>query len=321
MQATNERRGVFFLLVGPAGTGKNYVMRAAMPLVSGLRQLPTATTRPMREGEAQGREHEFVSHEDFAGMIHNGELIEYQPVHGNLYGIPRRSIERVFSEGRSEIADVEYKGADIAHQLYGERIVRVFVSPPSVSTLVERLLQRRTPYAEIARRMLRTPEELLYAGRCEYVIFNGDDSDSPELLQKIIEAEQYGLRADVPRAEPPHAALGVLVDVRCGRYTLRPAGHPAVLPASPFVHGWPHQIAELALQPLLDAGLPAGQWTYGHHGQEDEFVAPDRLDVSSEGGLERLLYRYTYQVPHTDFAPEGWMWTYALRPSDGFSVG
>jgi guanylate kinase len=320
VEATNERRGIFFLLVGPAGTGKNYVMQAAMPLVDGLRQLPTATTRPMREGEAQGREHEFVSHEEFARMIHNSELIEYQPVHGNLYGIPRRSIERVFDEERSEIADVEYKGAAIAHDLYGERIVRVFVSPPSVSTLVERLLQRRTPYADIALRMLRTPEELRYADDCEYVIFNGDDSDSPELLQKIVEAEQFDRRADVPRAEPPRAALGVLVDVRSGRYSLRPAGHPAVLPATPFSEGWPHQVAERALQPLLDAGLPRGQWTYRRY-DSNEFVAPDRLDVSSDDGLERILYRYTYQVPHIDFTPDGWTWTYALRPSDGYSAG
>ncbi len=320
MEATNERRGVFFLLVGPAGTGKNYVMQAAMPLVNGLRQLPTATTRPMREGEAQGREHEFVSHEEFASMIHGGELIEYQPVHGNLYGIPRRSIERVFNEGRSEIADVEYKGADIAYSLYGSRIVRVFVSPPSVSTLVERLLQRRTPYSEIARRMLRTPEELRYADDCEYVIFNGDSSDSPELLQTIIEAEQHGVRAEVPRAEPPHAALGVLVDVRCGRYTLRLAGHPAVLPATPFTKEWPHQVAERAVNPLLDAGLPQGRWTFTNY-DSDEFVAPDRLDVSADDGLERLLYRYTYNVPHTDVTPAGWTWTYALRPSDGYSAG
>ncbi|HYO88508.1 MAG TPA: hypothetical protein VER79_07655, partial [Candidatus Limnocylindrales bacterium] len=263
VEATNVRRGVFFLLVGPAGTGKNYVMQAAMPLVEGLRQLPTATTRPMREGEVQGREHEFISHEEFAGMIHKGELIEYQPVHGNLYGIPRRSIERIFDHSLSEIADVEYKGADIAHALYGNRVVRVFVSPPSVATLVERLLQRRTPYSEIARRMLRTPEELHYADVCEYVIYNGDSSDSPQLLQEIIEAEQQGERADVPRAAPPHAALGALVDVRCGRYTLRPAGHPAVLPATPFESPeWPHRAAERALKPLLNAGLPKGQWTF-----------------------------------------------------------
>lgn len=321
MEATTTQRGVFFVLVGPAGTGKNYVMQAVIPRMPELRQLPTATTRPMREGEAQGREHEFVSHEEFAGMIHNGELIEYQPVHGNLYGIPRRSLERVFNQRLLEIADVEYKGADIAHTLYGGQVVRVFVSPPSVSKLVERLLQRRTPYPEIARRMLRTPEELLYANRCEYVIFNGDDSDSPDLLQAVVTAERQDQRANIPRAEPPRAALGALVDVRCGRYTLRPAGHPAILPALPFTPPeWPHRAARRALAPLLDAGLPEGNWTFAHF-EADEFVAPDRLDVTPDGGLERILYRYTYNVPHTRVEPPGWAWTYALRPSDGYGAG
>lgn len=318
---TTTQRGVFFVLVGPAGTGKNYVMQAVMPRVPGLRQLPTATTRDMRPGEAQGREHEFVSHEEFARMIHNGELIEYQPVHHNLYGIPRRSLERVFNQNLTEIADVEYKGADIARNLYGEKVVRIFVSPPSVSKLVERLLQRRTPYPEIALRMLRTPEELLYGSRCEYVILNDDESGSPDDLQAIVEAERENLRADISRVEPPRAALGALVDVRCGRYTLRPAGHPAVLPAVTFMPPeWPHRAAERALDPLLAAGLPEGRWTFTRY-DGDEFVAPDRLDVTPDGGLERVLYRYTYNVPHTRNEPPGWVWTYALRPSDGYGAG
>ena len=321
MEAVNTRRGILFVLVGPAGTGKNYVMQAVMPRVDGLRQLPTATTRRMRGSETQGREHEFVSPEEFARMMHDGELIEFQPVHDNWYGIPRRSVERVFEQGRLEIADVEYKGADIAHTLYGEKVVRIFVSPPSVATLVERLLQRRTPYFELARRMLRTPEELLYANRCEYVIFNGDDSDSPDVLQTIIEAERDGRHAEIPAAEPPRAALGALVDVRCGRFTLRPAGHPAVLPAIPFMPPeWPHRAAERALRPLLEAGLPEGTWTYSGS-ESDQFVAPDRLDVTPDGGLERVLYRYTYNVPHTQLVPPGWAWTYALRPSDGYGAG
>jgi guanylate kinase len=321
VEATTTRRGVFFVLVGPAGTGKNYVMQGVIPRVEGLRQLPTATTRPMRNGETQGREHEFMSHEDFARMMHNDELVEYQAVHSNWYGIPRRSLERVFDQNLIEIADVEYKGADIARNLYGQKVIRVFVSPPSVSTLVERLLQRRTPYPEIALRMLRTPEELLYANRCEYVIFNGDESDSPDLLQTIIEAERKDRRAEVHRAEPPRAALGALVDVRCGRYTLRPAGHPAVLPAIPFTPPeLPHRAAERALAPLLAAGLPEGRWTFTRF-EPNEFIAPDRLDVTPDGGLERVLYRYTYSVPHTRREPPGWAWTYALRPSDGYGAG
>ncbi len=321
LDATTTRRGVFFLLVGPAGSGKNYVMQGAIPRVDGLRQLPTATTRPIRDGENQGREHEFVSHETFASMIHNGELIEYQPVHGNLYGIPRRSVERVFAHGLAEIADIEYKGADIAHKLYGSQIVRVFVSPPSVATLVERLMQRRTPYAEIARRMLRTPEELEYAARCEYVIQNDENGIAAELLQQIVESEREDRRAEVARAQVPRAALGVLVDVRCGRYTLRPADHPAFLPSLSFEPPeWPHRAAERAIAPLLAAGLPAGRWTFTSY-ESEEFVAPDRLDVAPDDGFERVLYRYTYNVPHTEVTPPGWAWTYALRPADGYGAG
>ena len=96
-------RGLLFTMVGPAGAGKNTVMREAIRTLPGLRQLPTATTRAMRPTEAEGREHFFISVPEFTALRENGRLLEHQQVHGNWYGIARDPLEEALAAGAADV--------------------------------------------------------------------------------------------------------------------------------------------------------------------------------------------------------------------------
>ena len=209
MTVAPNRLGLFFILVAPAGAGKNALMNRVMARVGGLRQLPTATTRPQREGEEQGREHLFVSPDEFKHMLANDQLLEHQEVHGRYYGVPRSTVEAAMDSGEDLIADIDYLGAHYTRSQYPDNVVLIFVQPPSVQTLIQRMRNRGDNEAEICRRLLRVPAELAFATECDYLIVNEDIDAAAETLYGIVIAarshrEILRLRGlgDQPRHHP-----------------------------------------------------------------------------------------------------------------------
>lgn len=184
--------GLLFMLVGPAGAGKNAIMNEVLRQLPDLRQLPTATTRPMRDTEQQGREHLFVSDAEFHQMDDRHELIEWQKVHNHLYGTPRRTIEHAMHEGRDLIADIEVLGANILHHEYPRNTVLVFVQPPSVDDLIKRMSIRGETQAEIDTRLKRVEMEMQFAPQCDYLITNYQNQldESSAILYGIVLAER-----------------------------------------------------------------------------------------------------------------------------------
>jgi guanylate kinase len=164
------------MLVGPSGVGKNEIMKQILKRFSVVNQLATATTRPMRETEQQGREHLFVSLEDFNAMIAKGDLVEYQEVYrGSYYGTPRGTTQAAFDAHRALIADIEVLGAKAIKAAFPGNVVSIFVAPPSLESLERRLRQRgRMDEAEIQRRLERAPFELKYAEECDHRVINPD---------------------------------------------------------------------------------------------------------------------------------------------------
>jgi guanylate kinase len=184
--------GLLFVLVGPAGVGKNAIMNEVLRQIDDLRQLPTATTRPMRDTEQQGREHLFVSEGEFRRMDEDQEFIEWQKVHNHLYGTPRSTIETAMREGRDRIADIEVLGATHLHNAYPDNTILIFVQPPSVDELVRRMTIRGETEAEIDLRLKRVEMEMQYATQCDYLItnYNNQLTQSSSILQGIILAER-----------------------------------------------------------------------------------------------------------------------------------
>ena len=180
--------GLLFILVGPAGAGKNAIMNEVLHQLADLQQLPTATTRPMRDTEQQGREHQFVSEAEFWQM----DLIESQAVHNHLYGTPRVTIEYAMRNGHDLIADIEVLGATYLRNAYPNNIVLVFVQPPSVDDLIKRMSIRGETQDEIDTRLQRVEMEMQYAPQCDYLITNYQDqlTQSSAILYGIVLAER-----------------------------------------------------------------------------------------------------------------------------------
>jgi guanylate kinase len=183
--------GVLFILVGPAGVGKSTIMTRVMAALPQVRQLPTMTTRPMRPTEQQGREHYFVTVEEFRSLIGNQALIEYQEVYpGTFYGMPRQIMQDSLNAQKKMIADIEVVGAGKIKAAYPDHVVLIFVAPPSLDALEKRLRQRgHMSEEEISKRLDRASFELGYPDQYDYRIINDTLEHSVEAVTGIIRDE------------------------------------------------------------------------------------------------------------------------------------
>ncbi|MDQ7025667.1 MAG: hypothetical protein Q9P44_08920 [Anaerolineae bacterium] len=196
-------KGLLFVLVGPGGIGKNTLMNIVMERHPQIIQLATATTRPIREGELQSREHEFVSLERFREMIANNELLEHQEVtKGKFYGIIRATVENHIANGQNLVADIEVLGAKILRDKFPNQTILIFVTA-SGETLDEKLdiLQQRMlkrlkanptakDLAQVQQRLKRAKElEFPFADDCDFVIVNDDKNHAVRELEQFILAQ------------------------------------------------------------------------------------------------------------------------------------
>jgi guanylate kinase len=198
-----QTTGLIFVLVGPGGAGKNMLLDAIKARYASISQLATATTRPKRENEVQGRERLFVSEEEFRRMIKDGELLEYQEVTpGRFYGIPRASVENKIYNGEHLIADIDMYGAEDLKKEYPDAAVLIFVTVPgeTVNDKLEVLRERMTGRQEtelsekdrqrIEQRLARARTlELPFAEKCDYVVVNDDRDKAIAEMDRIIQRE------------------------------------------------------------------------------------------------------------------------------------
>lgn len=194
--------GVIFVMIGPGGAGKNAIMRTIIRESSNVTQLATATTRPIRGDEQQGREHLFITLDKFKHMIASNELLEYQEVTPNrFYGIPRQSIVDALQQNHIKIADIEVLGAQELVKEFPDHVIQIFVTVPG-NTLEEQLrvlksrMEQRADNTLIDERLKRA--ELLefpYQSLCDYVVVNDELSHATELVSDIIikELKKRGL--------------------------------------------------------------------------------------------------------------------------------
>src|SRR4249919_3465955 len=134
-----ERRGLMFVLSSPSGAGKSTLSRMLIDRMSGLKMSVSATTRPMRPGEVDGRDYFFVDKPKFEAMVTKGELLEWATVFDNRYGTPRRPVEDALSAGQDVLFDIDWQGTQQLHQKASVDVVRVFILPPSAADLEKRL--------------------------------------------------------------------------------------------------------------------------------------------------------------------------------------
>ncbi len=170
-----KRRGILFVVSSPSGAGKSTISRRLLAEDSALEMSVSATTRPPRPGEEDGRDYHFVSVEKFKEMVAAGEFLEWAHVFGHRYGTPRGPVEAALRDGRDVLFDIDWQGAQQLYQLAGGDVVRVFIFPPSLTELERRLVARGTDSADVvAARMARANAEISHWDGYDYVMVNDD---------------------------------------------------------------------------------------------------------------------------------------------------
>ena len=167
-------KGTLVVISGPSGGGKGTVVKTLLKLMPTLGVSVSATTRKPREGECDGREYYFISHDDFEKMISEDEILEYTTYCGNYYGTPKKEAERIMGEGKDLILEIEVDGAAQIKKKYPDAVT-IMLLPPSITELESRLRGRGTETDEvILSRLARAREEILLAPGYDYVVVNGD---------------------------------------------------------------------------------------------------------------------------------------------------
>ena len=180
-----------FLLVlsSPSGGGKSSIARHLLAAREDVTYSISATTRPRREGEEDGKDYHFLTREEFERRVAAGAFLEWAEYGTNRYGTLRGEVERGLGEGRHVVLDIEVQGAEQLRRSFPNAI-QVFVLPPSATALVDRLRRRGTENdAELARRMGIAAKELSLVGEYDYVVVNDDLVEAVAQVAAILDVE------------------------------------------------------------------------------------------------------------------------------------
>ncbi len=168
--------GKLLIFTAPSGAGKTTIVRHLLRQFPDLAFSVSATNRPRRPGEEHGTAYYFLSTEEFQEKIQQGDFVEYEEVYeGRYYGTLRSELERLWSQGKTIVFDIEVKGATNLKRLYPRGSTAVFVNPPSPEILFQRLRDRSTESeADLQARIVRAAEELTYLHTFDRVLTNDD---------------------------------------------------------------------------------------------------------------------------------------------------
>jgi guanylate kinase len=186
-----ERRGLMFVLSSPSGAGKTTLSRMLTAETPGLQMSVSATTRPMRPGEVDGKDYYFVDQGRFDAMVAKSELLEWATVFGNCYGTPRGPVETSLAAGRDILFDIDWQGTQQLRSRSPSDVVSVFILPPSVQALEQRLHTRAQDSDDVIRgRMKKAGDEMSHFDAYDYIVVNDNIGIAFEAVKSILRAEQ-----------------------------------------------------------------------------------------------------------------------------------
>ena len=185
------KRGTLVVLSGPSGTGKGTVCGVVRNhLGDAVRYSISATTRKPRTGEEHGREYFFFSKEEFEALRDQNGFLEWAQVYDNYYGTPRAFVEEVLASGKDCILEIDPQGALQVRKATDEAVL-VFIAPPSLEELRNRLTDRGTESAEeVEKRLSCAESELAYRDKYDYIIVNDDVETAAAKMEAILLAEK-----------------------------------------------------------------------------------------------------------------------------------
>lgn len=175
MKGRVHRNDKIIIVSAPSGAGKSTVVKHLLAAGLGLEFSISATSRKMREGEVNGREYYFISADEFRDKIKEGELLEWQEVYqGSYYGTLNSEVQRIHDNGNIPIFDLDVVGGLNVKKIYGNKALALFIMPPSIEVLEQRLRSRKSDSEENLRKRLdKAAWELEFAPRFDKVLVNG----------------------------------------------------------------------------------------------------------------------------------------------------
>jgi guanylate kinase len=185
------RRGILLVLSSPSGAGKTTITRELVARDPLLRISVSVTTRPRRRDEVDGQHYHFIAPAQYYAMVAKGELLEHATVFGHCYGTPRAPVEAALAAGRDIVTDIDWQGTQQLNGTIRADLVAVFVLPPSMAALEQRLRTRAQDSDDVVRgRMAKSADEMSHWPEYDYVFVNRDIAESVRQVQSILSAER-----------------------------------------------------------------------------------------------------------------------------------
>jgi guanylate kinase len=188
----NKRRGLLIILSSPSGAGKSTLSRRLMKWDPSLSFSVSSTTRSMRSGEENGKDYFFVSEEEFSKQVADGEMLEHAQVFDCSYGSPKKPVENAINHGEDVLFDIDWQGAQqISNSALQEHVLSIFILPPSISELKNRLEKRgQDTHDTVKKRMAKSWDEISHWAGYDYVVINDDLDKTEAKLKSIVTAER-----------------------------------------------------------------------------------------------------------------------------------
>ena len=179
------------MLSSPSGAGKTSIARSLLTRDKEINMSVSATTRPRRPGEAEGKDYYFVDEEKFKTDINRGLFLEYARVFDHYYGTPLGLVQKLLSSGSDVLFDIDWQGTQQIKAKARDDLVSIFVLPPSTAELEKRLITRAQDSAEVvADRMARAADEMSHYPEYDYIIVNHDLDQAIDAVHTILKAER-----------------------------------------------------------------------------------------------------------------------------------
>ncbi len=181
-----SKEGKMFIFTAPSGAGKTTIVRHLLKTYDFLDFSVSATTRKKRDHEVDGKDYYFLTPEEFRKRVANDEFIEWEEVYEDqYYGTLKSEVGRVWESGKHIVFDIEVKGATNIKNLYGDKCQAIFIKPPSLEILIQRLIDRQTESdASLKKRIARVKQEMTYQNTFDAVLVN-------DLLQVALKEAEF----------------------------------------------------------------------------------------------------------------------------------